>query len=229
MRPAAVLFDVGGTLVDARDYDQWAETARGVGLEVEGESIASAREELRPWKSSPQLGRAEEWQLVLSRAAGTLVNRETAVRFVGALDAVPLPGFLYSDVRKALEKLRTGGLRLGVVSNSRSERAVCELLSRLGVAGFFTAVISSGTEGVSKPHPEIFRRALDRMGVPAFQTVHVGDDLEKDAQGARNAGLHPVWLNRLGTGDGPGEFTEILSLSELPRVVRSIDAGAPVK
>jgi putative hydrolase of the HAD superfamily len=53
---------------------------------------------------------------------------------------------------------------------------------------------------VEKPDPEIFRRALERLGVPKQRAVYAGDVPEVDVSGARNAGMHGVLI------DGPGHY-----------------------
>ncbi|MGI0068384.1 MAG: HAD family hydrolase, partial [Thermoplasmata archaeon] len=86
----------------------------------------------------------------------------------------------------------------------------------------FTTVTSSGTEGVRKPDPEIFRRALARAHVEAGESFYVGNLAHTDAEAARAAGLGSVWLHRYGTGfnlDPP----EITSLLEVPNWVRRLE------
>jgi len=105
---------------------------------------------------------------------------------------------------------------------------VRELLETLGIASPFDLILSSGTEGVAKPDPEIFRRALRKIRVSPNRTLFVGDDLDNDVRAPQSVGLHAIWLNRLGSGVDAG-VPEILSLSEVPRIIRLIEAGAPVK
>jgi putative hydrolase of the HAD superfamily len=47
-----------------------------------------------------------------------------------------------------------------------------------------------------KPDPRIFEILLERAGLAAHEVAHVGDDAEADVEGARAAGVLPVWLNR---------------------------------
>jgi putative hydrolase of the HAD superfamily len=54
-------------------------------------------------------------------------------------------------------------------------------------------VLISDGEGVSKPDPEIFRRALERLGTNASDAVFVGDHPDVDVSGARAAGMKAVW------------------------------------
>lgn len=82
----------------------------------------------------------------------------------------------------------------------------------------FSAVAISGELGVAKPDPEIFRYALDRLGISPENAWHVGDSLRLDVAGAKAAQLTAVWLNRNGlerqAADPEPDF-EISSLTEL--------------
>jgi putative hydrolase of the HAD superfamily len=101
---------------------------------------------------------------------------------------------------------------------------VRQILARGGIEEFFPTVISSGTEGVAKPDPEIFRRALARHQVTAGETFYVGNLAFTDAQASSAAGLHSVWLNRAGTGFGE-DPPEITSLLEVPLCIRRLEKG----
>src|SRR5690606_41633732 len=54
-----------------------------------------------------------------------------------------------------------------------------------GLAASFDVIVVSHFEGVEKPHPEIFRRALARLGVPAAAAAFVGDIWSIDVEGSR--------------------------------------------
>ena len=230
-RVRAVLFDLGGTLVDERDFTGWAELARSVYVDVLPEQLAEAFAEVEAEREldgpdpDPAAGHVDFWRRVLARATGASVPRETASRFAANRAACRDPPVaLYSDVRRCLDQLARGHRRLGVVSNSTSEAAVRRVLDRVGILEYFERVVSSGTEGVAKPDPEIFRRALARLGIGASEALFVGNLPRTDALAARAAGLHSVWLHRDGTGLGD-DPPEITSLLEVPLVVRQIEAG----
>ena len=52
--------------------------------------------------------------------------------------------------------------------------------------------------GVSKPDPAIFEHALRALGCDAADAVMVGDSWAADVEGARGAGIRPIWFNRAG-------------------------------
>jgi putative hydrolase of the HAD superfamily len=96
-----------------------------------------------------------------------------------------------------LRRLASAGVKLGIVSNAdgtieeqlrRGE--ICQVGEGLGVP--VLAIVDSHVVGVSKPAAEIFRHALDPLGVAPERALYVGDTVTYDVRGARAAGLTPV-------------------------------------
>ena len=70
-----------------------------------------------------------------------------------------------------------------------------------------------------KPHPLMFRTALQQFGLRAHDVLHVGDSDVDDIEGAKAAGLRVAWVNRTGRPRRPGVSApdfEIRDLKELP-------------
>ena len=76
---------------------------------------------------------------------------------------------------------------------------------------------------MAKPAPGIFELACELTGVRPSQAVYVGDRRDIDAEAARAAGLHGIWLDRLGAGDDPDPRSRIRSLTELPAAIALIE------
>jgi putative hydrolase of the HAD superfamily len=105
-----------------------------------------------------------------------------------------------AGARDALVELAALGVRIAVVSNADGTveeqlRAdgICQVGPGAGVE--VGAVLDSGVVGVAKPDPEIFRLALDALGVAPERAAHVGDTPAADVAGARAAGVHPVLVD----------------------------------
>lgn len=125
--------------------------------------------------------------------------------------------FLFSDTRECLEQLR-GRYRLGIITDGSSDHQR-EKLDRTNIAGFFDTVIISGEVGIGKPDTRIFNLALKQLAADPEATVFVGDGLEKDIQGAQNAGIRGIWINREGIREKDPKvfpYMQIKSLNELP-------------
>ena len=115
---------------------------------------------------------------------------------------------LYEDVLPSLERLQRR-FRLFAASNGNAD------LAAIGLARFFEHALAARDAGTLKPDPRIFELLLERAGLSPAQALHVGDDAEADVEGARRAGLTPVWVNRRGA-EWPA------SASPPPLTVRSL-------
>lgn len=226
VRIRAVLFDLGNTLVDTRNYDDLESVARGFGIDVPAEALAhAAREVEREYDAGGgTMGFGEYWDLVFARACGSAVRREVVAAICEKMAASSTQAQRFSDTERCLDALRRKGRVLGVITNGRSESMAREILTRTGLLAYFQVVVAAGTEGIAKPHPGIFHRALERLKVAAREAVYVGDLPNVDARAAREAGLFAVWLNRDGTGFGD-DPPEITSLTELPGFIRGLELG----
>jgi putative hydrolase of the HAD superfamily len=124
---------------------------------------------------------------------------------------------LYDDARPALDRLRAE-YRLFAISNGNAD------VARIGLGHYFERSLPAREAGTMKPDPRIFRILLESAGLTGEDVVHVGDDPDADVEGARAAGVLPVWLNREGA-PWPLESAEpeitIATLDHLPDVLRS--------
>jgi len=125
---------------------------------------------------------------------------------------------LYDDVVPCLDALDALGVRASVVSNW--DYSLHRVLRMFGIEDRFVTVTASLEEGVEKPDPKLFEITLRRAGFETGETLHVGDDLVDDVQGAVNAGIRPVLLDRSLTHS---ERPAIRSLLDLPEALGWID------
>lgn len=128
---------------------------------------------------------------------------------------------LYEDVRSTLDRLARD-YRLFAISNGNAN------LSVIGLAQYFEACLTAREAGVLKPDPRIFEIVLARAGLRAAEAAHVGDDADADVEGARRAGVLPIWLNRDGAAwplPSPAPDHVVTGLAELPdTLARACDA-----
>jgi putative hydrolase of the HAD superfamily len=99
------------------------------------------------------------------------------------------------NAKTALVELH-GKYKLGIVSNFAIPECVDKLLEKHGLAKFFDVVVVSGAVNKRKPSPEIFEKALERLGVSAEHSVFVGDTVDADIGGARSAGIKAIYIER---------------------------------
>jgi HAD superfamily hydrolase (TIGR01549 family) len=106
-----------------------------------------------------------------------------------------------SKVQALFELLKEKKYRIIMISNF-PERAsphqphfVRSVLEHYNLQGYFEFLIISGEIEISKPHPQIFQTALDKLGINPSEMVHIGDDFHADIKGARDLGIHAIWLS----------------------------------
>jgi putative hydrolase of the HAD superfamily len=156
------------------------------------------------------------WREVVRQAFGAMMPPEV---FPGYFDEVfevfrtARAWELYGDTEASLKLLRSRGYRLGVISNFDSR--LDDVLANLNIRFYFERVILSWHIRSAKPDAQIFRSALQAMGVPAAKALHVGDSVEEDVRGAAQAGLWAVLLDRTGERRQWEGACRIESLTEL--------------
>ncbi len=135
------------------------------------------------------------------------------------------------DVLPALRLLRDRGLILGLVSNTSVPGAVLDRhLQMTGLMEFFPDPmrIYSSEVGVRKPHPLIFRKAIEVTGVPASAIVFVGDTYRTDIVGARRMGMKTILRRRPGKKQYPSKADWVIShLHEIPTLLQLTPAALP--
>jgi putative hydrolase of the HAD superfamily len=101
---------------------------------------------------------------------------------------------LFDDSIEMLDTLRERGYRLACVTNRPFDGPQFHAeLEELGLVGYFDVLSVSCDVGYMKPHPKIFRHALDELGVTGEESVMVGDSLRADVAGGQALGMVGVW------------------------------------
>ena len=217
-----MLLDALGTLVELPA--PWAPlvqelAARGVTVGLPA-ARAAMRAEMAFYRAEHHRA-SDRAGLAALRADCTAVLRDALGSPVRDLPAEDLQAALlaslrfgpYPEVPGVLRALRAAGARLVVVSNW--DVSLHDVLAATGLRPLVDAVLTSAELGTAKPEPAIFAAALEAAGgVPAAAALHVGDDEEADAQGARAAGIPAVLVRRDGGPAPPGVRT-IRALDEL--------------
>ena len=128
----------------------------------------------------------------------------------------------YPDADRVLRTLRERGYRLGIIASQPlgSEQR----LARFGLRDYFEVICASAEEGVDKPDPALFRRALERAGCAPGDAVMIGDRTDNDVAPAKSLGMQTV-LIRQGYGghdiihhDGEIPDVTVDTLTELLKI-----------
>jgi FMN hydrolase / 5-amino-6-(5-phospho-D-ribitylamino)uracil phosphatase len=200
--PRAILFDLDDTLwpiapviVQAEQtLHAWlASNAPRVAQRFTVEALRQARLELLAQRPGFQLDlgalRRAGLLAAFAEAGEDAAKVELAMtEFFAARNAV-VP---YDDVLPGLLRLK-GRVLVGSISNGNAD------LQTIGLSHHFKVSVAAHQLGCAKPDAAIFLAACRELGVAPQEAVYVGDDVLLDVQGAQNAGLRAVWMNRTGS------------------------------
>lgn len=124
----------------------------------------------------------------------------------------------FPHLHSTLDHLRSGGYRLGLISNGRTAFQMRSVRA-LALESCMDVILISEAEGVRKPDPEIFHRALRRLDVAPAKSVYVGDHPDADVRGALKAGMRAVWKRDPGWPAPEEADARITGLGELRGVL----------
>ncbi|MDN4495253.1 HAD family hydrolase [Ureibacillus aquaedulcis] len=127
----------------------------------------------------------------------------------------------FSNLAGMLESLKARSIRMGMITNGKGQFQL-DNIRALGIEQYFETILISEWEGMKKPNPEIFRKALSHMDVAPNESLFVGDHPENDIKAAKNVGMVGVWKKDFQWDHVEADFT-IDDLSELPVIIQEID------
>ena len=201
----AVLFDWGDTLMEFRFDEELMDAAFRAGLAaLERDDLAPSddirahfRETYEPLFWIPGTLEEIEYPGLVRQALGHFgveLSDDELTRFLEAEHAAWQPArVLGATTHALLESLRERGLKLGLVSNAFDPGWLLRRdLEQMGVARRIDFAIFSSEIGKRKPHPEIFERTLEALGVAPEEALFVGDRLYEDIRGAGELGMTTV-------------------------------------
>ena len=192
----ACVFDAYGTLFDVAAAAERCRAALG---DAAGPLAALWREKQLQytWLRGLMGEHADFWQVTgeaLDYAMGALSldDRDLRVRLMDlylALDA-------YAEVEPVLKRLKAAGMKTAILSNG-SPKMLAAAVASAGLADSLDAVLSVEEVGVFKPHPDVYRLGVDRLGLPAAEMAFHSANAW-DAAAAAHFGYRAVWINRFG-------------------------------
>ncbi|MFP4432099.1 MAG: HAD family hydrolase [Spirochaetaceae bacterium] len=208
MSPTHLLFDVGDTLLQTREYN----LERGIEAMLHRSGNAGPKDLKRAMERSRALNdlfniRASESDLEYSQQAfHRLLYEGLGIEFDD--DALELE-MVYWDatfrfdpepgVHDVLAELGRREIPMGIVSNvCFSAEVVRHELEKHDLARFFPFILGSADYGIRKPQPVLFDLGVFKLNAEGHKTAYTGNMVPYDIVGAARAGLLPVWYNRYG-------------------------------
>lgn len=130
------------------------------------------------------------------------------------LELLPTRTALFPHTIETLEYLRDKNYELHLITNG-FEKVQHSKLKHSGLTPFFKEVITSEGSNSLKPNKEIFDFAFQKTNALPQRSIMIGDTIDVDIQGAKNAGIDQVYVNHTGQPIDAGATYTVTSLKDL--------------
>jgi putative hydrolase of the HAD superfamily len=155
------------------------------------------------WKRNEHVSTIEQIRLILQASSLgkiTLPRDPQAIELLERAYVDPVFDFapkLNDEALATLEGMKSRAREIGLISNTgRSPAHVLrELIGKFGILKFFDTTTFSDEVGWRKPDKRIFEAAASQLGTDLKKMIHIGDDPEADARGAKQAGMRALLLD----------------------------------
>ena len=142
--------------------------------------------------SSDDLKWKRMWRTLLDCSIGDeLLAKNMSARF---LEILPTKKLLFDYTIEIMEYLLEKKYEMHLITNG-FEKTQWGKLNNSNLTKYFTHVITSETSNAVKPAKEIFEYAINKAGATLKESIMIGDNLDSDIQGAKNAGMDNIFVN----------------------------------
>ncbi|MEM2974506.1 MAG: TIGR02253 family HAD-type hydrolase [Candidatus Micrarchaeia archaeon] len=193
MRYKAILFDVDNTLIDFMKMKQEAVKSAVAAMIEAGLPMKQKEAEREVWSIYEEYG--YEYQKVFQKL---LIRHMRKVDYSILAPGVVAykrkkEGYLvpYDGVRETLYCLKKRGYKLGVLSDAPRIQ-VWLRLAAMGLHKTFDVVVTYDDTKKRKPDPAPFRKVIEKLKTRPAQIIMVGDNVERDINGAKRLGIRTV-------------------------------------
>lgn len=213
-----LVFDLDGVITDTaeRHYQAWKRIADRLGIVID-----------REWNERLKgISRTESLELILAEKPSLLLNAEEKEQLLKEKNAHYLEliaeitaADILPGISELLEEAKHAGYHMAIASASKNAPLILE---RLGLSASFNAVVDPESLKQNKPHPEIFERAAQALGLETHACIGFEDSLA-GIEGIKRAGMPAVAIGIPAFGEWLPDIevtaTKELNLEEIVREV----------
>lgn len=216
----ACVFDAYGTLFDVNSAAARSKDALGEQWQPLAD-LWRAKQLQYTWLRGLMGKHADFWQVTgeaLDYALASMQIEDPPLR--DRLMNLYLQLDAYPEVRDTLARLKSGGMKLAILSNG-APKMLAAAAENSGITGLLDAILSVEEVGIFKPHPSVYHLPAERFDLSPGDMCFLSSNAW-DAHAAKACGFRVLWCNRF--GQAPERIPdlpdgEISTLSALPEIV----------
>ncbi|MGP4042639.1 HAD family hydrolase [Gracilibacillus sp. D59] len=219
----AVFFDLDGTLLDREtsinifaenQYHRYYKSLRHIDKELYIYRFIELDNGGMVWKDKVYQQLVKEFKLMDLTWEELLADYVTQFRH----SCTPFP-----NLNKMLNSLKKMNIKLGMITNGKEEFQQYTI-DALEIEDYFDPILISEKEGIKKPNPKIFEKALHHLQVEPDQSIFVGDNPESDINAAKQSGMKSILKKTNGVICDNADFV-IDDLKEIPIIIRALSVS----
>ncbi len=159
-------------------------------------------------------------QLVKEFAIMDLTWKELLDDYIGRFchSCKPFP-----SLHQMLNTLQNMNIKLGMITNGKGTFQK-DSINALEIDKYFSIILISEIEGIKKPNPQIFEKALQHLQVQPNECFFVGDHPENDINAAKRVGMQTIWKYTSDITSGSADFV-IDHLNEIPIIIKNFQVS----
>ncbi|WP_449536315.1 HAD family hydrolase [Ferdinandcohnia sp. Marseille-Q9671] len=188
----AVLFDLDGTLLNRdesvkvfieRQYDRLSKAVGHIPKEKYVSRFIELDNRGYVWKDKVYQQLVDEFTIADITWEKLLQDYIREFKY----NCVPFPNLI-----GMLEELKSNQFVLGMITNGYGQFQMDNIIA-LGIDKYFDTILVSEWEGMKKPDPQIFIRALEKLAILPNESIFMGDHPVNDVKAAQNVGMKGIW------------------------------------
>jgi beta-phosphoglucomutase len=184
----ACIFDLDGVIVDTAHYHflAWKRLANELGVEFTKDDNERLKgvSRMRSMEIIMELGDVK----LTPHEKEQLANRKNTW-FVDYVERM-VPEEIFPGVKGLIRELKARGIKIGLASSSKNAKTVLQILH---IQNDFDAIVDGTMVTHSKPDPEIFLLAAQKLGLDPSECL-VFEDAEAGVEAAIAAGMKCVGI-----------------------------------
>ncbi|WP_163582395.1 HAD family hydrolase [Gracilibacillus saliphilus] len=214
----AVLFDLDGTLLDRdssinifakNQYNKYYKALQHVDKDLYINRFIELDNRGMVWKDKVYQ------QLVKEFSITDLTWKELLDDYISRFCYSCKP---FSNLHQMLNRLKNMNIKLGMITNGKGTFQR-DSINALEIDKYFSIILISELEGIKKPNPKIFEKALQHLQVQPNECFFVGDHPENDINAAKRVGMHTIWKYTSDVTCDSADFI-IADLKEIPIIMK---------
>ncbi|MET3696622.1 putative hydrolase of the HAD superfamily [Bacillus oleivorans] len=127
----------------------------------------------------------------------------------------------FDNLTKMLRELKSSNCLLGLITNGYGQFQMNNIKA-LGIEKYFDVILVSEWEGIKKPDPEIFYRAIKKLNISPNESIFMGDHPENDVKAAQKIGMKGIWKKDFQWNNVDADYI-VEDLAEVPLIIANLN------